>query len=92
MQDALSKAGKTIATAMQSNAKVADLKPEMREPSSSDHLTSDFGVKSTNHDVWLSASTGDRKGPLLLEDNFGREKVPTHISSTTVFIMLISEN
>jgi catalase len=38
-------------------------------------LTSDFGVKQNNTDVWLSVGTEDQKGPQLLEDNFGREKV-----------------
>jgi len=75
MQKALSKASEAVTGAVQSNQKAADMKPEMHEPSSSDPLTSDFGVKSTSHDIWLSASTGDRKGPQLLEDNFAREKV-----------------
>jgi catalase len=75
MQKALGRASEAVTTAMESNKKTADMKPEIREPSSSDRLTSDYGVKSTTHDIWLSASTGDRKGPALLEDNFGREKV-----------------
>lgn len=75
MQKALGRAGEAVAVAMESNKKVADMKPAFREQGSSDLLTSDFGVKSTSHDTWLSASTGDRTGPALLEDNFGREKV-----------------
>jgi catalase len=75
MQKALGKAGEVVTGAMASNKKSADMAPEVREPSSSDPLTSDFGVKQITHDIWLSASTGDRKGPQLLEDNFGREKV-----------------
>ena len=75
MQKALSKASGAVTTAMDSNNKTADMKSDIVEPTSSDFLTSDFGVKSTSHDIWLSASTGDRKGPQLLEDNFGREKV-----------------
>ena len=47
----------------------------MKEPTSKTPLTSDYGVKQPTHDEWLSATTGDRQGPLLLEDNFGREKV-----------------
>jgi len=73
--DTMQKAGEAVAGAMSSNKKIADLRSDMREPSSSDLLTSDFGVNSTSHDIWLSASTGDRQGPALLEDNFGREKV-----------------
>jgi catalase len=38
-------------------------------------ITSDFGVKQNNTDAWLSVATDDQKGPQLLEDNFGREKV-----------------
>lgn len=75
MQKALGKAGEAVTGAMASNKKSADMKQEIREPSSSVPLTSDYGVKNTNHDIWLSASTGDRKGPQLLEDNFAREKV-----------------
>jgi catalase len=75
MQKALGRATEAVTSAMESNKKAADMKPEMREPTSSDHLTSDFGVKGITHDTWLSASTGDRTGPALLEDNFGREKV-----------------
>ncbi|KAL3423350.1 catalase a [Phlyctema vagabunda] len=38
-------------------------------------MTSNFGVKQSNADNWLSASTADRQGPQLLEDNFAREKI-----------------
>ena len=38
-------------------------------------LTSDFGVKLSNTDDWLKVATEDRTGPMLLEDQFGREKV-----------------
>ncbi|KAB8298939.1 hypothetical protein EYC80_001091 [Monilinia laxa] len=69
------KAGEAVSSAMSSNKKTADMQPEIREPNTKESLTSDFGVKSSNHDNWLSASDGDRQGPLLLEDNFGREKI-----------------
>jgi catalase len=81
MQKALGRASEAVAVAVESNKKVADMKPEFREQSSFDLLTSDFGVKSTSHDTWLSASTGDRTGPALLEDGFGREKVSLHTRS-----------
>lgn len=70
----MQKAGEAISGAIASDKKAADIKKDLREPHSNSKLTSDFGVKGNNHDVWLSASTGDRKGPALLEDNFGREK------------------
>ena len=57
------------------NKKVSQLEHDYRLPSSSSFLTSDFGVKESSHDISLSASVGDRKGPVLLEDNFAREKV-----------------
>lgn len=73
---------------MSTDKKTADMKPNMVEPTSSDRLTSDFGVKQNNTDVWLHASTGDRQGPALLEDNFAREKVrshyPVHCMATNV--------
>lgn len=69
------KAGEAISGALSSNKKIDDLKSNMNEPTSNDRLTSDYGVKQTNTDVWLSASTDDRQGPQLLEDHFAREKV-----------------
>jgi catalase len=73
--DSVEKTGKAVADAMSSNKKTADMKQNIRKPNAKNHLTSDFGVKETTHDIWLSASTGDRQGPQLLEDNFGREEV-----------------
>lgn len=77
MKDTVQKAGNAINTAMSSNQKITDMKRDMIEPTSKDVLTSDFGTKQPDgaHDIWLHASTGDRQGPALLEDNFGREKV-----------------
>ncbi len=72
---AVEKAGEAVSGAMSSNKKITDMKKDTIEPTSKDFLTTDFGVKQNSHDIWLSASTGDRQGPLLLEDNHGREKV-----------------
>jgi catalase len=72
---AVQKAGEAITGATSSNRKIAEMKNDVHVQTASDPLTSDFGVKNPSHDIWLSASTGDRQGPLLLEDNFGREKV-----------------
>jgi len=69
------KAGEAISGAMSSNKKITEMKNDVRYQTSSDPLTSDFGVKNISHDNWLSASTGDRQGPQLLEDNFAREKI-----------------
>ena len=75
IEDTMQKASEAISGAMSSNKKIADMKSEMRHLSSRDPVTTDTGVKQPTHDNWLSASTGDRQGPLLLEDNFAREKV-----------------
>ena len=71
----MQKAGEALSGAMSSNKKIADMKPDYHWVTSKDLLTSDTGVREPSHDIWLSASTGDRKGPQLLEDNFAREKV-----------------
>lgn len=60
---------------MPSNKKIEDIEGKMRPLTSKDPVTSDWGVKQNNHDISLSASTAQRKGPVLLEDNYGREKV-----------------
>lgn len=38
-------------------------------------ITSDYGVKQNNTDDWLKVATDDQTGPMLLEDQFAREKV-----------------
>ncbi|TVY89553.1 Catalase [Lachnellula willkommii] len=79
LDGARQKAGEAVTSIMSTNKKTADMKPNMVEPTSSDHLTSDFGVKQNNTDIWLHASTGDRQGPALLEDNFAREKASPNL-------------
>ena len=69
------KATEAVSGAMSSNKKLADMKKETRHLDNKSNLTTDFGVKQVSHDEWLQASTEDRQGPLLLEDNFAREKV-----------------
>ena len=69
------KASEAITGAMSSNKKVADMKKQHNAPNERTHLTTDTGYKAPTHDLWLSASTGDNKGPALLEDNIAREKV-----------------
>jgi len=56
--------------------KVADLAPNTKDVHDDKwRITSDYGVKQTNTDNWLSASREDKNGPLLLEDPFAREKI-----------------
>jgi len=69
------KASEAISGAMTSNKKVTEMKKHHEPPSERIHLTTDTGYKAPSHDLWLSASTGDNKGPALLEDNIAREKV-----------------
>ena len=75
LHGAAQKAGEAISGAMAGDKKAAEMEHDIRVPTSSTHFTSDFGVKNPTYDNWLSASTGDRQGPALLEDKFGREKV-----------------
>ncbi|KUI65198.1 Catalase-1 [Cytospora mali] len=55
--------------------KIADLQKDTIQPSEDTRITSDYGVKQTNTDHWLSVTNEDRTGPSLLEDPFGREKI-----------------
>jgi catalase len=75
LKGTVQKAGEAVSGAMESNKKISDLQHEYRTPKDSTVLTSDTGVKEPTHDIWLSASTGDRQGPQLLEDNFARQKL-----------------
>ncbi|KAF2868691.1 catalase [Massariosphaeria phaeospora] len=57
-------------------SKVSDLQAEMKEVHDKNaRITSDFGVKQTNTDDWLTVASDDHTGPMLLEDQFGREKI-----------------
>jgi len=55
--------------------KNSQLSAEMKEPTSDTRITSDWGVKQNDTDNWLTVNREDKLGPLLLEDNFGREKI-----------------
>lgn len=57
------------------SAKIKDLKKDICPQGKNDLMTNEFGVRQPNTDNWLSASTSDRQGPALLEDNWAREKV-----------------
>lgn len=59
------------------NAKVAQLAADTKDVNDKSwRITSDYGVKQNNTDDWLKVATEDKQGPALLEDHFGREKVP----------------
>ncbi|KAI9817201.1 MAG: hypothetical protein M1827_001313 [Pycnora praestabilis] len=58
------------------NAKQADLDKDrynVHDPKCK--LTTDWGIKVSNTDDWLTVSSEDRVGPQLLEDGIGREKI-----------------
>ena len=58
-----------------SQAKVAQLASDTVEPTKDTRITTDFGTKQTNTDDWLKVNNEKHTGPMLLEDNFAREKV-----------------
>lgn len=71
--DALHAAQKTIMGSQ--GDKIADLSKDTIEPTKDTRITSDYGVRETNTDHWLSVTNDQHTGPALLEDTFGREKV-----------------
>lgn len=74
LSSTVGKADDALSEAMSTNKKLADMKRNAIETSPKQNVTSDYGVKQHNTDIWLSASTDERQGPQLLEDSFGREK------------------
>jgi catalase len=58
-----------------SQAKVAQLASDTVEPTKDTRITTDFGTKQTNTDDWLKVNNEKHTGPMLLEDNFAREKI-----------------
>ncbi|KIK99767.1 hypothetical protein PAXRUDRAFT_30287 [Paxillus rubicundulus Ve08.2h10] len=62
---------------MTSTAKVADLQRDTQEPLPREPLTTDHGVKVSDTDNWLEVIGLNREqnGPMLFEDQIGREKV-----------------
>lgn len=60
----------------QSSKKTTDLQKSTKDVHDKNwRITSDYGVKQANTDEWLTVTSEDKTGPMLLEDNFGREKV-----------------
>lgn len=71
-------AGDAVKGAMHiaTNSKISDLEKDTVDPSKyTGGITTNHGVKISNDDAWLAATTNDRQGPQLLEDEYGREKV-----------------
>ncbi|KAF2787870.1 catalase-domain-containing protein [Melanomma pulvis-pyrius CBS 109.77] len=60
----------------QSSKKTTDLQKNTKDVHDKNwRITSDYGVKQANTDEWLTVTSEDKTGPMLLEDNFGREKI-----------------
>ncbi|KIJ68684.1 hypothetical protein HYDPIDRAFT_147131 [Hydnomerulius pinastri MD-312] len=62
---------------MTATAKIADLQRDIKEPQAGEQLTTDHGLKISDTDNWLKVISEDGKqnGPMLLEDQIGREKI-----------------
>ncbi|KAG9314602.1 catalase-like domain-containing protein [Chiua virens] len=73
----LMESAKKAFTAVIPTDKIADLQRDTREPRTGEHLTTDHGVKASDTDNWLRVigSDGEQNGPMLLEDQIGREKI-----------------
>ncbi|KAG2155464.1 catalase-like domain-containing protein [Suillus clintonianus] len=58
-------------------SKVKDLQRDIQEPRANQPLTTDHGVKVADTDNWLKiiGENGGSNGPMLLEDQIGREKI-----------------
>ncbi len=55
--------------------KVRQLAADTKEFNREARITSDWGTKQSNTDNWLRVVSGDKIGPILLQDPFAREKV-----------------
>lgn len=67
--------------------KAQQIEANAAEPSQQSRITSDFGTKQSNTDDWLRVANGDKTGPMLLEDAFGREKVRSDSELQVVTIL-----
>jgi catalase len=56
------------------SAKIKDLQRNMRDTSTDQPITTDYGIRVSNTDNWLKIATDKTTGPLLLEDPIAREK------------------
>jgi catalase len=63
--------------AMTDNAKIADLKRNIKDSHSSQINTTDYGAKISDLDHWQKPvdQNGNKIGPHLLQDQIAREKV-----------------
>jgi len=60
----------------QNSKKIALLQADTKDVHDKNwRITSDFGTKQANTDHWLTVVNDDHTGPMLLEDQFAREKI-----------------
>ena len=64
-----------IDNAKSGDGKVKDLQKDTYELNDKQHMTTDHGVKISDPDHWLRVVNEKQTGPMLLEDQIGREKV-----------------
>jgi catalase len=58
------------------DAKIQDLAKDTVSYHKKDHrLTADYGPRQSNTDAWLKVVSQEHEGPMLLEDQFAREKI-----------------
>jgi len=57
------------------SAKIKDLERDMREVTTDQPITTDFGQRVANTDNWLKIASDKQTGPHLLEDHINREKI-----------------
>lgn len=55
--------------------KIAQLESVTQSVSTSDRITTDYGVKQSTADLSLRVNNDDNIGPALLEDSYARERV-----------------
>ncbi|EPS30756.1 hypothetical protein PDE_05708 [Penicillium oxalicum 114-2] len=64
-----------IDNAKSGDGKVKDLQKDTYELNDKQHMTTDYGVKISDPDHWLRVVNEKQTGPMLLEDQIGREKI-----------------
>ena len=73
--DGLQKAQQALHSDGDAKQRQIDSQPLTKQVSDKQPITADFGTKQSNVDDWLKVASEDQTGPMLLEDNFSREKV-----------------
>ncbi|KAF8559350.1 catalase-domain-containing protein [Imleria badia] len=78
MSSIVESAKEALTSATSTTDKVDDLQRDIQRPEADTPLTTDHGVKVSDTDNWLrviGTGPGKYNGPMLLEDQIGREKI-----------------